>query len=126
MWWRTLVLSLSGILGAIGVLGGFDAHHFPAYFEDVGALVVMFLGIPIVLVTLALIGFEKFLGRYGRAVVTLICAAPGLCLYGLFLFGGGGDAGYALTIVACFSGWAVLWFITAPQAYPARSDRGAS
>jgi hypothetical protein len=115
IWLRAIVLSLSGILVAIGVSGGLDAHHFPAAFMEVGILVVMFLGIPIVVLTIVLMAIEHFLGKYGRRVVTSICAAPGLCLYVLALEGDG-DWGYVFTAVGCFIGWAALWFITAPRA----------
>jgi hypothetical protein len=108
------MLSLSGIVGAIGVAGGFDPHHFPAYFMVAGTLVVMLLSIPIVAVTTGLLALETRLGRYGRYVVTTICAAPGLLLWVLFAQGGG-DAGYAFTIVVCFFAWAALWFMTAPH-----------
>jgi len=115
IWLRALVLSLSGIVAAIGALGGFDTHHFPEYFEFAGGLVVIFGGIPIVALTIGMIVLEKLLGKYGRYVTTLVCAAPGLCLWVLFLVAGGGDASYALTVVACCFGWAALWFITAPR-----------
>jgi hypothetical protein len=125
MWWRTLVLSLAGILGAIGVLGGFDAHHFPAYFRDAAVMAVMFLGIPIVAFTIAMIVLEKLLGKYGRSVVTLICAAPGLTFYVLYLINPG-DGSYLFTLLVCFFGWAALWFITAPAQSSDRSRLNAS
>jgi hypothetical protein len=117
MWWRVPLLSLFGIFAAIGVLGGFDVRHFPEYFSFVGILVIMFWGIPIIAVTLALIGFEKLLGKYGRCVVTLVCSAPALFLVVLFVQNGGGDGSYVLTAIASFIGWAALWFITAPRAF---------
>jgi hypothetical protein len=114
IWLRVLLLSLSGILASIGFLGGFDVQHFPTNFEGIGLLVIMFWGIPIIIVTIVLIGLEKLLGKYGRYVVTSICAAPGLFLY-LTLLQGGGDR-YALIMIACCFAWAALWFITAPRA----------
>jgi hypothetical protein len=116
-----LVLSLSGIFASIGVSGGLDAQHFPEYFMFAGILVIMFWSIPIVLITLALIGLEKLLGKYGRYVVTLICAAPALFLTILFQQGGG-DRKYVFTAIACLFGWAALWFITAPR--PSRDLMG--
>ena len=122
IWRRKLVLSLSGIAVAIGVAGGFDAHSFPAYFIFAGTLVAMLLGIPIFALTTGLLALEKRLGRYGRYVVPTICAAPGLCLLVLFSKGGG-DAGYAFTIVVCFSAWAALWFMTAPASETLHNGR---
>jgi hypothetical protein len=121
MWWRTLVLSLSGIFAAIGALGGFDGRSF----KEVGFYVVFFLGIPIVLVTIGMIALEKLMGKYGRYAVTAVWAAPGLCLYVLAAQSGTVE-GYALTAVACFFGWAVLWFITAPTQSGDRSHLSAS
>jgi hypothetical protein len=46
-------------------------------------------------------------------VVTFLCAAPGLGVWVLF-FKIGGQTSYVLTVVACFIGWAALWFVTAP------------
>jgi hypothetical protein len=115
IWLRALVLSFSGIVVAIGGLGGFDAHHFPEYFKIVGSLVVIFGGIPIVALTIGMIVLEKILEKYGRYVMTLLCAAPGLYLWVLFLVDGGGDASYVFAVVACCFGWAALWFITAPR-----------
>jgi hypothetical protein len=112
-WWRRLVLSLWAIICAIGVMGGLDPHSFPAYFILAGSMVVMLLGIPIVTATIGLLALEERLGRYGRYVVTTICAAPGLGLWVLFLLIGG-DSGYAFTVVDCFLAWAALWFMTAP------------
>ncbi len=117
VWCRALVLSLSGIGAAIGVAGGFDTHHFPEYFRFAGGLVALFLGIPIVVVTLGMIALERVLGKYGRYVVTFLCAAPGVAAWVLWVMGGGGgDVGYLYTMVACFIGWAALWFMTAPRA----------
>src|SRR5580704_18014262 len=99
MWWRTPLLSLAAIFAAIGGLGGFDTHHFREYFEFAGTLVLMFWGVPIVLITLAMIWLERLMGKYGRYVMTLVCAAPGIYLYVLFLRLGG-DAHYVLPAVA--------------------------
>jgi hypothetical protein len=116
IWWqrRRLMLSLSGIVAAIGVAGGFDAHHFPADFMMAATVVVILLGIPIVAVTTGLLALETRLGRSGRYVVATLCAAPGLCLWVLFAQGGG-NAGYAFTVVVCFFAWAAHWFMTAPH-----------
>ena len=115
------MLSLSGIFAAIGVLGGFDGQSF----KVVGFYVVVFLGIPIVLVTIGMIALEKLMGKYGRYAVTAVWAVPGLCLYVLAAQSGTVE-GYALTAVACFFGWAALWFITAPTQSGDRSHLGAS
>jgi len=111
---RARVLALTGIVAAIGAAGGLDPHHFPGYFLFAGTLVVLLLGIPIVVLTKGLIAIEKALGKYGRYVAAFLCAAPGLALWVLFR-GGGGDAGYAFTVIACFIGWGALWFTTAPR-----------
>jgi hypothetical protein len=121
MWWRTLVLSPFGILAAIGGFGGFDARDF----KVTSFYVVVFLGIPIVLVTIGMIALEKLMGKYGRCVVTAVWAAPGLCLYVLAAQSGTVE-GYALTAVACLFGWAALWFITAPAQSGDRSRLNAS
>jgi hypothetical protein len=120
MWLRTLVLSPSGIFAAIGGLGGFGKD-----FEVTAFYVVVFLGIPIILVTIGMIALEKLMGKYGRYVVTAVWAGCGLCLYVLAAQSGTVE-GYALTAVACIFGWAVLWFITAPAQSGGRSHLDAS
>ena len=115
------MLSVSGIFAAIGASGGFDVRDF----EDTSFYVVVFLAIPIILVTIGMIALEKLMGKYGRYVVTAVWAAPGLCLYVLAAQSGTVE-GYALTAVACFFGWAALWFITAPAQSGDRSRLNAS
>jgi hypothetical protein len=112
--WRLLVLSLAGIVATVAAAGGTG-----------GGLVVIFLGIPVVALTIGLIAFETRLGKYGRYVVACLCAAPGLCLWVAFLKIGG-DARYVATAVACFLGWAALWYMTAPRAFSSTEHQGTA
>lgn len=115
--WRLLLLSIAGFFAAVGGLGGFDARHFSEYVAGISFLLLLFWGIPIVVVTAILLGLEWLLGKYGRLVVTLICATPSLFLYSLYL-SYGGDRGYVYSAVASIFVWAALWFLTAPNPHP--------